>query len=590
MIKLSEKGMMLVTILMLTFLLVMLTTSMILISSQNLNMTGLAEKKAKALQAAEAGVDYAFYRLNNDSTWGTGVILDTPQENLGSNQSFTIVFNPFSSHHSKNNLMNKDPNGSTPGYSAEIISKGTYKGTEKVLRAIFVREDEFLCPIYTEGDIFMRSYITGTLNFNVTGKKSSNDPGRIHSNTDIDIKSTWGTNIAMNLHGGFLSACSTVTLADMTASVNKKTDVLPVKIPDINITDIIANRPSDPNMCKTLDPNTFYLAGYFEYDPNSPYCIPHHPRPGDSWAFIDPNVYTSNYKVGIASFTETDCTNFLSNYQAFYTPSSPPLNPGRNFYNYYNPITFYEYPISGTTTDIANFNNNLKNSLGLSMTVDTEPVTGKPRITLNLEKDIYIPDSTGLFETTTMSGNRPVYLWPAKSARLNFNGHKIYTGSKLWIGMPLYGTGAIISGESVDFIQGGYNANLVILSEKSVRMLYREEPCSTVIDLPYTGIIYAKDDILIESNSQWSAGNKNLIIKGTIVCKNNQPTVFDNSLLTTYPLSFYSSLYRKDLNFYIDSVTINNINIIHSADGLDNLAALRGNDFNVRKLLCEVLK
>ena len=147
-----EKGMMLVTILMLTFLLVMLTTSMIFISSQNLNMTGLAEKKAKALQAAEAGVEYAFYQLYHPD-WGTSITSDIT-ESLGDGQSFTIVFNPSSTHHSKNNLMNKDPNGSTPGYSAEIISRGTYKGCDRIIRAFFKRDDEFQYPISSGGYLY----------------------------------------------------------------------------------------------------------------------------------------------------------------------------------------------------------------------------------------------------------------------------------------------------------------------------------------------------------------------------------------------------------------------------------------------------
>ncbi len=70
MFNLREKGMMLITIVMLVFLLVMLTVSMTVIVSESLNITGRAGLKAKALNAAEAGIEYAYYQLNNETRWG----------------------------------------------------------------------------------------------------------------------------------------------------------------------------------------------------------------------------------------------------------------------------------------------------------------------------------------------------------------------------------------------------------------------------------------------------------------------------------------------------------------------------------------
>ena len=54
-----KKGMILISILLLSVLLVMMATSMIVISTQSLNITGKADRRSRAMLAAEAGIEYA---------------------------------------------------------------------------------------------------------------------------------------------------------------------------------------------------------------------------------------------------------------------------------------------------------------------------------------------------------------------------------------------------------------------------------------------------------------------------------------------------------------------------------------------------
>jgi hypothetical protein len=580
MIKLSEKGMMLVTILMLTFLLVMLTTSMILISSQNLNMTGLAEKKAKALQAAEAGVDYALYQFY-DTSWGTSITSDIT-ESLGDGQSFTIVFNPSEPYHSKNNLMNKDPNGLAPSYGAVIISKGSYGGIEKVMRAIFLRDDELPYPLSTEGEIWLEAWAASPTDaiYNIKGKNTTN-PGRMHANKDIHVRGNDGATI--DLYSGFASSSGTVDFFRVGNSVREKEKTVPLNIPDIDVPLIISGRPS----CHNITQDRFYIVGYFEYSEDA-YCVPHAaPLPVNYWWIRDlTSSYGGTYRLGIASFqprTPGDpCRNLMNDYGNFYY--NPVGCPNRNFYNYYPPpgsITFWD------SAD-PNFAAILQNNLNMTLlppdsTTDPNCVIS----TLRLDDNLYIDGTTGLFNTSWI-GNAPGYYYPSVTVdhqiRLDLNNHKIYANKNLYLGMPVTGTGAIISNETVDFMLSS-DPNLVILSKKSVNMTYKESYLNQNprdFDLSYKGIIYAKDNILIHSNT--GSGALNIDIKGSLIAKDGKGNNTQNPPMSR---SQYAS---SNMNVHAFTTLNNHINILHTDDGLDTVVALRGNNFKVRKHFCEVLK
>ncbi|MEW6215583.1 MAG: hypothetical protein AB1478_10350, partial [Nitrospirota bacterium] len=155
-----HKGMVLISILMLTVILIMLTTSMLIIVGQTSNIIGKADLKTKAIVAAEGGIEFARYQLSQDPTWGgdpnnpvSDVIVD-----ISSSQRFTITFDTSKPYFSYNNIDGENASGTTPRYSVEIISKGSVmeKGTEKktaYLRAIFIRDDDYPCPVYSAGNI-----------------------------------------------------------------------------------------------------------------------------------------------------------------------------------------------------------------------------------------------------------------------------------------------------------------------------------------------------------------------------------------------------------------------------------------------------
>ncbi|MEQ8226078.1 MAG: hypothetical protein ABRQ37_27440, partial [Candidatus Eremiobacterota bacterium] len=166
----NEKAIMLISVLILVTILMMLVTSMLLIATQNYNLAGMADKKAKALRAAEAGVEYALYRLNNDTTW-------TPSGDMYVDMYFSqgetakIIASDFT-----NNLKGNTQSGSTPPYSAEVLSEGGYKGQKVKIKAIFVRDDMSQYPVASEGNLFL-NYQNIRGEKKVTGR--NNSPGRM---------------------------------------------------------------------------------------------------------------------------------------------------------------------------------------------------------------------------------------------------------------------------------------------------------------------------------------------------------------------------------------------------------------------------
>ena len=636
-----KKGIMIISILMLMVLLMIMTTSMLFIATQTLNILGKSEDRVLAAEAAEAGIEYARYKLSNDISWGNHMTSDIVID-LGNKQECTIIFNP-GEHHSGNNLEGNTQIGTIPPYSAEIICKGIYRenGTEKqkvYLRAVFTRDDEYPCPVYSGGNICISGGNTKPP-INFTGNETEPSPVRIHSNATLSV-----TDSLLDLSEGFLSSSSSVELINVNDDVMYKEGTLPVRIPVINITKIIEDRKST---CHYLPADTFYLAGYFEYDsknpynsddpngrkywynpsdpnarwdPNDPNCPPYNPydNPDDPWdepnegyciphsssgsTSDDPKVHTSGsgtgtgsgtgYKFGIASFKENSYDNFINNYGDFYynPPVSDPNCVNRNFYNYYSVINFLEYDDDPNSC----FQQFLRDELAMSM---KKEASGK--ITMTLEDDIYIPSVTGLFETdmigqaeTAPGGTRitPAVYFPENMKntliRLNFNNHKIY-GNKLWLGITPSGTGGIISDKTIDFICSGEVMKMLTLSEESVRMLYRESAGesagSSSTHINYRGIIYAKDDILIQTNSLHT-GNKDFKFYGTMLSKGIDPNTCTASPMACYPL-----MATGDKSIYIETGNLNNAVIVFTADGRDNLANLRGKDYTIKRAFTEEL-
>ncbi len=243
------------------------------------------------------------------------LFLNNITESIGNNQEFTIIFDSNSAVYSRNNLDNPSFSGTTPGYSAEIICEGKYKDYSQKIRAIIVREEMLLCPVMTEGPLNMTALLVlGDMEIYSEKAPGHKGPARLHSNSEIMINFP----IGLDLYEGFISS-STSDISVLPSSAQVKGDVPPMKIPDMNITGIIAANKGPT--CVTLPDNTFYVVGFFEYEddplePAAPYCIPHS-APSDRSA--DPEVH-HNYQIGVASFyPETSCTHFLDIYGVFYS-------------------------------------------------------------------------------------------------------------------------------------------------------------------------------------------------------------------------------------------------------------------------------
>jgi hypothetical protein len=622
-LKFLTKGMMLVSVIMLMVLLVMLTTSMIFIASRTLNIMGKSDRNSIALQTAEAGLEYARFQLSNDIDWGKTMTSDIVM-NLGNEQESTIIFNP-SEHRTINNLDGNSQLVTAPPYTAEVICKGIYKEGGKIkqkvyLRGVFSRDDEYPCPVYSGGYIAIDGGSPSPY-YKFTGNESNPSPVRIHSNDRLSI-----ANADVDLSEGFVSSGSTVDLLNVN-TIMTKTDALPVRIPVIDIAKIVNDRMAS---CLSLIDNTFYLAGYFEYDPknpydssdpngrryrydpsdpnarrdpndpnwpynpnddpddanddpNSSYCIPHS---SSSSISSDPTVHNS-HKLGIVSFSENSATNFLNNYGDFYynPPAGGPGGENRDFFKYYSAIKFWEY-----NSDPNSSFQEVEDQLGMTMSKSSFNT-----ITLKLDKDIYVPGNTGLFETDWigLAKDKPGGVDIAPSVyypdsmdtimKLDFANHKIY-GNKLWLGIAPCGTGGIISKKTIDFIHSYNDLKMIALSEESVNMAYREPGRQSGASLTYRGIIYAKDDIVIQPNSK-ERRIDDFKFYGTMLCRDANP---DNC--TGSPLGCFPLLINNERNVSIEASTLDNLLIVHTSDGREPLINLRGKDYTIKKLFTEELQ
>jgi len=563
----SEKGMMLVTILMLIFLLIMLTVSMLTLTSETLNLTGMQNRKVRAFQSAEAGVEYALYQLNNDSTWTPA--LNIP-EYLGNEQSFEYTF-------ATNNLKGNSPAGSTPPYSSEIICRGHYKDNSQDMRIIFVREEMLPYPIISEGDLKLVPYFDMIIR-----NEDTIDPGRLHSNSNIYLQENWANRLP-DLNDGFCSTVLDVIYGSGGTPVPKiKTQAVPVKIPDINIGNIItAQRPS----CRELLNERFYLVGYFEYngplDTGTDYCIPHLASTSYPDYPTDPCVYSDPYKLGIAAIDENSYNDFLTNYWDFY--HNPTVNdPGRNFYNYGYTIDFWEFDPNNTTNNYPPLN------IDVTRTVDSD---GFIYLTLSLKENLYIGSTFGMFETghincgyvssTIIYHIKPMY---DAAVRLDLNGFNIY-GEKVYLDVPVSGTGAIISNQTVDFTHS-FDGELAVLSGESVNMVETLKRKGAATN-NFNGFLYGKDDVLIQTKSTDTPMIQVLNLYGAMAAKDEVPGNCTSSpMVCGYSYEYFSS----NCNIFMNPVFTMDCDIIHTDSGVPILVPIRGNDFKVRKKYIEILK
>lgn len=279
----QKKGLAIISVMLLTVLMVMMTTSIIFISTNLLNMTGNVESKTQALKAAEAGIAYAYAELNanaswgyknSDGKWGSDGLMSPPSQTYDlqdKSGSFTITFDSSNSYYSYNNLFNKVKNDTsgTPAYTAKIISTGRSANGKSVerLQVIFVRSDVYNATVISQGKITM-----GIGNeISILGKKKGSDiqPGRLHSNwvdpNDLSRFAVSGGNINVTVKTdinspdkGLVSACGNIELDNSSYKGQIRKHAPKENISTIDIENIISDVKNDPNSSTSSLPSGTY--------------------------------------------------------------------------------------------------------------------------------------------------------------------------------------------------------------------------------------------------------------------------------------------------------------------------------------------
>ena len=588
----NEKAIILISVLILITILMMLVTSMLLIATQNYNMAGMADKKAKALRAAEAGVEYALYRLNNNTSW-------TPSGDLSIDMYFSqgetskIIASNF-----VNNLRGFTQTGSTPPYSAEVLSEGTYKGQKVKIKTIFVRDDMSQYPVASEGNLLLNyQEIDGEKK--VIGK--NNSPGRLHSNNRMVVWEPYYGSVFLDLNKGFLSSVGNLEYSRYYGGppFDYKEHVTPAEIANINIGSVVNKHTG----YHTIAGDRYYIVGYFEYSPGN-YCIPHEgpsavtSRTSDTdyWdQTSDDMVYTHPYKYGIASFTENSCKNFMDNYRELQSigpditttilDEKRNLNSSRNLFDYYTDVTFGEIYSTGWEDTM--------NTLG--MTYSSELDGGIVVTTLQLKDNTYCSGALGLFETLRFDcyregngdiGDARLLSFVKPKLKLNLNNKNFYSEGEM--SLPSIDNGTVASRDSI-YILCDHGENMTVLAENNIFMCIKDPTpdisTESITEIGLSGLLYAKDNIYIGTlNWPQKDYNSSVVFKGSITAREKDPN--NNSY---YPRTTNSDYGLSETNIALAPALLDSITLIHASNGVQSLVAGRGNDFRIRKAVSVIV-
>ncbi|MEQ8187520.1 MAG: hypothetical protein ABRQ39_06060 [Candidatus Eremiobacterota bacterium] len=588
----NEKAIILISVLILITILMMLVTSMLLIATQNYNMAGIADKKAKALRSAEAGVEYAIYRLNNDTSWAPAGDMNIDMY-FAQGETAKIIASEFT-----NNLKGSTKIGSTPPYSAEVLSEGNYKGQKVKIKAIFVRDDMSQYPLASEGNLLLNyQEINGEKKF--IGK--NNSPGRLHSNDRMIVWEYYG-DVSLDLNEGFLSSVGNLEYSKYNLRhppFDYKEHVNPAEIADINIASVV-NKHSGYH---TVAGDRYYLVGYFEYSPGN-YCIPHEGPSAvtsqttdvDYWdQTTDDMVYTHPYKYGIASFTESSCKNFMDKYRELQSigpdittsihEEKRNLNSSRNLLDYYTDLTFGEIYSTGWEDTM--------NTLG--MTYSTELDGGIVVTTLHLKDNTYCSGALGLFETLRFDcyrerngdiGDARLLSFVKPKLKLKLNNKNLYCEGEM--SLPSIDNGTAASKDSI-YILCDHGENMTVLAENNIRMCIKDPTPDvageTITDITLSGLLYAKDNIYIGTlNWPQQDYNSSVVFKGSITAREKDP---NNNIY--YPRTTNSDYGLSQSNIALAPELIDSITLIHASNGVQSLVAGRGNNFRIRKAVTMIV-
>ncbi len=248
----ENRGMALITILLMMVILVMLTVTLITVNTNNLLYTLNYNNRVSALMAAESGVAYAIYELQKVSNWHPPIA-----DGNTCNGKFTIYFKPgttVNDYYSINNLDKggSDPNGyrgfTVPPNSVDLIVTGQAGNSVRRIRVTLGREN------ISEGGRCSGIVDIDAANFIIkraTTAKDTNEGGSFHSNfknpIDPNAPSIKTVNATFTkAFGGVISGCSGISIApayyDSGSGTQLREYVDPKPIPDIDIKKLVTDK------------------------------------------------------------------------------------------------------------------------------------------------------------------------------------------------------------------------------------------------------------------------------------------------------------------------------------------------------------
>lgn len=265
----KKRGMALITILMMLIILVMLVTAMVALNSNNLFYSAIYHNRVSALIAAESGVAYAIYALQEDPSWNPEFL---EKEIKGG--KFTIKF--YREGYGRQDFYSINNLGLTTGN----IQDGAFDGSD------VLKDSVDLIVTGQSGDIIKRIRVvltrslvndagrfTGLLDidaeeFRVTRVSTPEDPsidGTIHTNSS-------GGDPATNPHAIFVNpACEVITNRGIISAVGNISSInstdttlkpksLPKNIPEIDISKIITSKLNETPSSEKLSGGNYIVS------------------------------------------------------------------------------------------------------------------------------------------------------------------------------------------------------------------------------------------------------------------------------------------------------------------------------------------
>lgn len=500
----NPHGMALLTILLLTVLMVMMAVSMVFISTNFLALFGSAESKAVALKAAEAGVEYAIYQLNNDPEWGTASLafvanpntLPTFNRNNGlssvitleDGSKFTINFDESDPRFgSVNNLFGTTTiaGSETPPYTAKIVSIGESENgnATKVIVAYLVRGDFYPYTINSEGRIVLEAG-----EYTIGGEEAGNDtpPGYIYSswtstpapgNLSIEGKPNAGTitsNAGMFIGNGPIDIAGTF---DGTKQPSYPQNMYFGKIDVAKILD--RAKTNSYGTLTTISPGTVKIK---EEAPPAPPGDEAGYYPGGEVIKLEPGVTGFSEASGVITLDTAQHTIVLQQ-DIFIDGSRANIDGSDRFEDLATML--------GSSPSDRLFRIYRTDAMQMEETVDTEVVYHPPP-----PPPPNTPAGPGWFETILIPQDNE-----GRYARLDLNGHNIYSNSHLMLGLEVVGTGRIVSYGKIALLLGvnqGLDKNG---NEKKITLISGDDLIIELSDSTKSsinkGFFYALDDIYI---------------------------------------------------------------------------------------------